>query len=175
MIATFAAVMMSRLSAAIYPEYARVFRYMTGKDAHPNYVRMTSTSVRALNGSSAMLETPNGEITVGPNREFCPKVASYSTYGRLETLPPAGCLRGTSVEHTSARRKTRLPRKLPERHRSVAVRSGVLRRRPLRAVPDRWMSSSRPNASDGSRVPAATAMRPGRGHIGGPEYGTVHS
>lgn len=61
----FAGIMMSRLSATIYPEYAKVFQYMTGKDGHPNYVRMPSTYVRAIDESTVILETPTGEVWVG--------------------------------------------------------------------------------------------------------------
>ncbi|KAH7729519.1 pregnancy-induced growth inhibitor [Aphelenchoides avenae] len=55
-------IMMSRLSATIYPEYAKVFQYMTGKDGHPNYVRMPSTYVKAIEGSTAVLEAPTGDV-----------------------------------------------------------------------------------------------------------------
>jgi hypothetical protein len=59
--------MMSRLAPSVYPEYSKVFQLMLGRQVDPLYVRYTSSSVKAVRNSAAVLETPRGEIMVMKN------------------------------------------------------------------------------------------------------------
>lgn len=61
--------MLSRLSPSVYPEYARIYRLMTGKCVESNYRRVLATSVLSVCDDDdehelVTLKTPDGIVQV---------------------------------------------------------------------------------------------------------------
>uniref|UniRef100_A0A183CYK4 Pyr_redox_2 domain-containing protein n=1 Tax=Gongylonema pulchrum TaxID=637853 RepID=A0A183CYK4_9BILA len=63
-------IQLSRLSASLYPEYARVFSLMLGRCDDPCYTKITSAAVKWLNKGMAYIETPLTSFTE-PFRVLC--------------------------------------------------------------------------------------------------------
>lgn len=55
--------MISRLAASVYPEYSRVYRLMTGRETHENYLCIKSATVKSINDGVARIVTSGGRVT----------------------------------------------------------------------------------------------------------------
>uniref|UniRef100_A0A915E7B1 Uncharacterized protein n=1 Tax=Ditylenchus dipsaci TaxID=166011 RepID=A0A915E7B1_9BILA len=77
-------VMISRLSVAVYPEYAKVFRLMTKRERDPNYRCCTSSQIVSLDNQLrlAAIQTPHGIV----NEPFNFIVACVGRQSQLEML-----------------------------------------------------------------------------------------